>query len=75
MQPLEIKKGIYWVGAVDYVNRDFHGYALSPQGTTYNAYVLLDEKNVLLTRSGTAFQKSCWSVCPTSSLRKKSTIL
>ena len=47
MQPLEIKKGIYWVGAVDYANRDFHGYALSPQGTTYNAYVLLDEKNVL----------------------------
>jgi flavorubredoxin len=47
MQPLEIKKGIYWVGAVDYACRDFHGYALSPRGATYNAYVALDEKNVL----------------------------
>ena len=47
MLPLEIKKDIYWVGAVDYASRDFHGYSLSPQGTTYNAYVLKDEKNVL----------------------------
>ena len=47
MQPLEIKKDIYWVGAVDYGSRDFHGYSLSPQGTTYNTYVVLDEKNVL----------------------------
>ena len=47
MQPLEIKKDIHWVGAVEYGSRDFHGYSLSPQGTTYNAYVVLDEKNVL----------------------------
>lgn len=47
MQPVELKKDFYWVGAVDYTSRDFHGYSLSPQGTTYNAYVLKDEKNVL----------------------------
>jgi flavorubredoxin len=47
MQALEIKKDIYWVGAIDYASRDFHGYSLCPQGTTYNAYVVLDEKNVL----------------------------
>ena len=47
MQPLEIKKDIYWIGAVDYSSRDFHGYSLSPQGTTYNAYVVKDEKNVI----------------------------
>lgn len=47
MQPLEIKKDVYWVGAVDYASRDFHGYSLSPQGTTYNCYVVKDEKNVL----------------------------
>ncbi len=47
MQPLEIKKNVHWVGAVDYGSRDFHGYSLSPQGTTYNAYVVLDEKKVL----------------------------
>ncbi len=47
MKPLEIQKDIFWVGAVDYVSRDFHGYSLSPQGTTYNAYLVKDEKNVL----------------------------
>ena len=47
MRSLEIKKDIFWVGAVDYVSRDFHGYSLSPKGTTYNAYVVKDEKNVL----------------------------
>ncbi len=47
MQPLEIKKDIYWVGAVDYDNRDFHGYSISPSGSTYNAYVVKDEKTVL----------------------------
>ncbi len=44
---LEIKKDIYWVGAVDFKNRDFHGYSLSPSGTTYNAYLVRDAKNVL----------------------------
>lgn len=47
MQPVEIKKDIYWVGAVDYDNRDFHGYSISPAGSTYNAYVVKDEKTVL----------------------------
>lgn len=47
MFPLEIKKDIFWVGAVDYNSRDFHGYSRSPQGTTYNAYLVKDEKNVL----------------------------
>lgn len=47
MQPFEIKKDIWWVGAVDYDNRDFHGYSASPIGSTYNAYAVRDEKNVL----------------------------
>lgn len=47
MQPVEIKKDIWWVGAVDYDNRDFHGYSISPGGSTYNAYVIKDEKTVL----------------------------
>lgn len=48
MQPIEIKKDIFWVGAVDYDHRDFHGYSRSPDGTTYNAYLVKDEKNVLV---------------------------
>jgi flavorubredoxin len=46
MQPVEVKKGIYWVGAVDWNVRDFHGYSL-PKGTTYNAYLVMDEKITL----------------------------
>lgn len=48
MQPVEIKKDIFWVGFVDYDHRDFHGYSRSPDGSTYNAYLIKDEKNVLL---------------------------
>jgi flavorubredoxin len=47
MRPVEIKKDIHWVGAVDYNTRDFHGYALSPNGTTYNAFLIKDEKVTL----------------------------
>ncbi len=48
MNAFEIAKDIYWVGCVDYNHRDFHGYSLSPEGTTYNAYVIRDEKNTLI---------------------------
>ena len=44
---VELKKGVYWVGAIDWNVRDFHGYS-TPTGTTYNAYLILDEKNVLV---------------------------
>jgi flavorubredoxin len=46
MQPVEIKKGIYCVGAVDWNIRDFHGYS-TLKGTTYNAYLVVDEKIAL----------------------------
>ncbi len=46
MQVYEIKKDIYWVGAVDWLVRDFHGYS-TYRGTTYNAYLMFDEKTVL----------------------------
>jgi len=47
MEKVELKKGIYWVGAIDWNIRDFHGYS-TPFGSTYNAYLILDEKNVLV---------------------------
>ncbi|NLI33108.1 MAG: FprA family A-type flavoprotein, partial [Deltaproteobacteria bacterium] len=46
MQPIEVKKNIYWVGAVDWNVRDFHGYQV-PKGTTYNSFLVLDEKVTL----------------------------
>jgi len=47
MQPVTLKPDIYWVGAVDFNLRNFHHYSRSPQGSTYNAYLVCDEKTVL----------------------------
>jgi flavorubredoxin len=47
MKPIEIKPGIYWVGGIDWNLRNFHGY-LTQRGTTYNAYLIIDEKVVLV---------------------------
>ena len=47
MRPVELKKNIYWVGAVDFDIRNFHHYSRSPEGSTYNAYLVCDEKKVL----------------------------
>jgi flavorubredoxin len=47
MQPVEILKSIYWVGAIDWNIRDFHGYSIN-RGTTYNAYLVIDDKNTLI---------------------------
>jgi len=46
MRPVEIKKDIYWVGALDWNIREFHGYS-TPKGTTYNAFLVIDEKIAL----------------------------
>jgi len=47
MKPVELVKCIYWVGAIDWNVRDFHGYAI-PAGSTYNAYLILDDKVTLI---------------------------
>lgn len=47
MRPVEICKDVYWVGAVDWECRDFHGYMTAPTGTTYNAFLIKDEKIAL----------------------------
>lgn len=46
MKPVEVKKDIYWVGAIDWDIRDFHGYS-TKKGTTYNSYLLVDDKVTL----------------------------
>lgn len=46
MPPVEIMEDIFWVGAIDWNVRDFHGYS-TPKGTTYNAYLVKDEKVTL----------------------------
>ena len=47
MQAIEIKPGIWWVGAIDWSMRSFHGYSTS-RGSSYNAYLILDEKITLI---------------------------
>ncbi len=46
MKAIEIKPDIYWVGAIDWAVRDFHGY-VTPYGTTYNNYLVLDDQITL----------------------------
>ena len=47
--PVELAKGVYWVGFVDWSLRHFHGHELSThRGSSYNAYLITDEKNVLV---------------------------
>jgi len=47
MNPVEVVENLYWVGAVDWNLRDFHGYE-TRRGTTYNAYLIIDEKKALV---------------------------
>ena len=44
---LKVMEGVYWVGAIDWAGRDFHGYR-TERGTTYNAFLILGEKVTLV---------------------------
>lgn len=47
MKAIKLKENIYWVGGIDWDIRSFHGY-LTPRGTTYNAYLIIDKKITLV---------------------------
>ena len=47
MDAVNIIDNIYWVGAIDWNIRNFHGYQ-TPRGSTYNAYLITGEKNILI---------------------------
>ncbi|WP_048135763.1 FprA family A-type flavoprotein [Methanosarcina sp. 1.H.T.1A.1] len=44
---VELARGVYWVGAIDWNGRDFHGFT-TPGGTTYNSYLVVGEKTALI---------------------------
>ncbi|MGQ9788701.1 MAG: FprA family A-type flavoprotein [Candidatus Hadarchaeaceae archaeon] len=49
MLPVKVLEDIFWVGAVDWNVRNFHGFTYSThRGTTYNAYLIVDEKIALV---------------------------
>ncbi len=53
----QIKPGVYWVGVVDWELRRFHGHELSThRGSTYNSYLILDQKKVLVDTAWGPFQ-------------------
>ena len=43
----KISDHVYWVGAIDWRIRNFHGYS-TEHGSTYNAYLVLGEKIALI---------------------------
>jgi anaerobic nitric oxide reductase flavorubredoxin len=47
MGNIQLAEGIYWVGAIDWNLRNFHGYS-THTGATYNAYLIVDEKITLI---------------------------
>ncbi|MCW4023395.1 MAG: flavodoxin domain-containing protein [Candidatus Bathyarchaeota archaeon] len=49
MPPVKVLENIFWVGAVDWNKRHFHGFSYSThRGTTYNAYLIVDKKVALV---------------------------
>jgi anaerobic nitric oxide reductase flavorubredoxin len=44
---VKIAENVFWVGAIDWDLRNFHGYS-TPRGSSYNAYLITGEKNVLI---------------------------
>ncbi len=47
MKPTKIADGIYEVGVIDWNIRDFHGYS-TDRGTSYNAYLVVDDQVALI---------------------------
>jgi len=47
MTKVMLREDVYWVGAIDWNLREFHGYS-THHGTTYNAYLIIDEKVALI---------------------------
>jgi len=47
MRAVDVTENISWVGAIDWSLRDFHGFE-TPNGTTYNAYLVRGENGVAL---------------------------
>ncbi len=49
MKPIEIKPNIYWIGVNDRQTDKFESmWPIKEEGISYNSYLILDEKNVLV---------------------------
>jgi len=53
---LRVKNNVYWVGKIDWELRKFHGDEYSThRGSTYNSYLIKEEKHVLIDTVWTPF--------------------
>ncbi|MBR2344617.1 MAG: FprA family A-type flavoprotein [Lentisphaeria bacterium] len=50
-----VSENVWWVGAVDWHVRNFHGY-LTGRGTTYNAFLVIDDKITLIDTVKSGFE-------------------
>ncbi len=49
MMAVPVAENVYWVGAVDWEVRHFHGYTYhTHRGTSYNAYLVVDDRVALV---------------------------
>lgn len=56
MAPVQLAPDVWWVGAIDWNERNFHGYTTN-RGSTYNAYLIVDEKITLIDAVKHGFEK------------------
>ena len=47
LNAVKVTGNVWWVGAIDWNVRNFHGYSTN-RGTTYNAFLIIDEKVTLI---------------------------
>ena len=55
-----VAEGVWWVGAIDWNIRDFHGYQ-TQRGSTYNAYLVVADKITLIDTVKAPFQEEMMS--------------
>jgi flavorubredoxin len=60
MRAVKLTDKVWWVGAIDWSLRDFHGYA-TERGTTYNAYLVLADKITLIDTVKAPFKEEMMS--------------
>ena len=54
LNAIEISPDIWWVGGIDWNERQFHGYT-TESGITYNAYLIMDETITLIDTAKSTF--------------------
>ncbi len=60
LRSVKITDNVYWVGAIDWGVRNFHGYT-TDRGTTYNAYLIMADKITLVDTVKNGFEKELLS--------------